>query len=60
MRARLGKGPIPASYFEQTQNGQDMYGADIERLEVLSVERGADGLIVRETRVPVDPKVLVS
>lgn len=56
--ARQGSQPIDISYYQNSKPAQRMYSVDITKIEIYSNNRGADGLIISEARVPVDPSLL--
>ncbi|HEU5187360.1 MAG TPA: pyridoxamine 5'-phosphate oxidase family protein [Candidatus Saccharimonadales bacterium] len=58
-RAKHGSQPIDISYYQQVKPSQRMYSIDIAKIEVYSVIRDGDGLVVSEARVPVEAKVLL-
>lgn len=50
-RAKFGKEPLAIDYY--TTGGQKMYIAEIQKLEVYSVERDKQGFVKREVRTKV-------
>jgi hypothetical protein len=57
-RAKHGSQAIDINYYQTPKPSQRMYSIDIAKVEIYSVVRGEDGLIAREARVEVNPKVL--
>jgi hypothetical protein len=57
IRTLEGSEPLDPKYYGTTE--QNMYGADIEKIEILSVVRREDGRISQETRQEVDRKLLL-
>jgi len=58
VRARQGSRPIDISFYHTPKPAQRMYSIDIAKIEIYSNNRGPDGLIISEARVPVDPSLL--
>lgn len=58
VRARHGSQPIDISYYRAGKPSQRMYSLDVAGLEIYSVKRGDNGIIVSEARVKVEPSVL--
>lgn len=56
-RIKFNKSPLPIDYYTSAE--QRMYAADILKLEVYSVERNKQGLIVQEVRTPIKADELV-
>ncbi len=55
-RSRFEQDPIPEEYYQK--GSQKMWCATINKIELYCVERGADGYILRETRVSVNTEQL--
>ena len=58
-RARYGSQPLDISYYQADKPSQRMYSIDIAKIEIYSVMRREDGLVISEARVEVDPKTLL-
>jgi hypothetical protein len=58
VRAKHGSQPIDISYYQQSKPSQRMYSIDVAKVEVYSVIRNNDGLVISEARVAVNPEVL--
>ena len=58
-RSRYGSQPINIEYYQTAKPSQRMYSIDIAKIEIYSVIRGSDGLVISEARVPVDAKTLI-
>jgi hypothetical protein len=58
-RAKHSSQPIDISYYQAVKPSQRMYGIDIDRIEIYSVVRDSEGLVVSEARVPVEAKALL-
>jgi hypothetical protein len=59
IRVRQGSQPIDIKFYRRPKPSQRMYSIDVAKVEIYSVIRGEEGLIVREARVEVDPQILV-
>lgn len=57
-RAKYGKEPLPITYY--TEGEQRMYSAEIAKLEIYNPKRNANGQILRESRLQLDPKELLN
>jgi hypothetical protein len=53
IRTRHGSQPIDLKYYQTVKPSQRMYGIDIAKIEIYSVIRGEDGLVVSEARVEI-------
>lgn len=58
VRAKHGSQSIDISYYQQAKPSQRMYSIDIAKIEIYSVIRNTDGLVISEARVEVKPEVL--
>jgi hypothetical protein len=58
-RAKHGSQPIDISYYKAAKPSQRMYSIDVAKIEVYSVIRNDDGLVVSEARVPVEAEALL-
>lgn len=58
VRARHGSQPIDIGYYQQAKPSQRMYSIDIAKMEIYSVIRAENGLVVSEARVEVEASVL--
>lgn len=58
-RARHGSRPLELQRYQAPKPAQRMYAIDIQRIEIYSSLRSEEGLIISETRMPVDREVLV-
>jgi len=58
VRARHKSQPIDISYYQTAKPSQRMYSMDIAKIEIYSIIRGDDGLVVSEARVEVDAREL--
>lgn len=58
-RAKHGSQPIDISYHKQAKPSQRMYSIDIAKIEIYSVIRDSNGLVISEARVETDTKALL-
>lgn len=59
VRERYGGDPIERNFYKTEKPAQRMYVLEVDRIEVYNPKRSDEGLIVVETRVPVDTSNLV-
>ncbi len=57
LRSSRGSKPIDLSFYETTE--QNMYAADVEKIEIYTLSRGKDGHISEEVRKQVEPSILL-
>jgi hypothetical protein len=58
-RAKHGSQPIDIVYYQAAKPSQRMYSIDIAKIEVYSAVRDENGLMISETRVPVETGALL-
>jgi hypothetical protein len=59
-RAKYNSRALTLADYQKDKPAQRMYSIDIATIEVYSVRRGDDGLILNESRVKVDPASLLA
>ncbi len=59
VRAKQGSQPIPISFYQRPYPAQRMYCIEVARIEVYSLSRDTEGLIVCEERVVVEAAQLL-
>jgi 8-oxo-dGTP diphosphatase len=59
-RARYGSSPLTIDFYQRNKPSQRMYSIDIAKIELYSVVRDGVGLIIKETRVEVFTKDLLT